>query len=204
MTSKSLLNYFVAVSELGKPPEEQEGILIEVKGQGGDTQKNREKALSIIQQMWSKGEIEVGKFPDGINDDNIFYVSSEAPKLKSSSATQESQTVLPVVQGAQEIIQLTKLQIEVQETAAEASPYVEIIKTVLERNRPLTAEEKDLAKDKKYGKTIDKLGLAIANQEEYQEQCTGNGHLILNAIAWQLSQETGRKIEGVNNKQNQE
>ncbi|MDJ0719935.1 MAG: hypothetical protein QNJ54_37905 [Prochloraceae cyanobacterium] len=194
MTSKSLVNYFVAVSELGKPPEEQEGILIEVKGQGGDTQKNREKALSIIQQMWSKGEIEVEKFPDGINDDNIFYVSSEAPKLKSSSATQESQTVLPVVQGAQEIIQLTKLQIEVQETAAEASPYVEIIKTVLERNRPLTAEEKDLAKDKKYGKTIEKLGLAIANQEEYQEQCTGNGHLILNAIAWQLSQETGRKI----------
>ena len=204
MTANSSVSYFVAVSELSKPPEEQEGILIEVKGQGGDTEKNRSKALSIIQQMWEKGEIEAGKFPDGISQENIFYVSSDRSDLKFSSALKESQTVSPVVQGAQEIIQLTKLQIEVQETAAEASPYVEIVKTVLERTRPLTPEEKDLAKDKKYGKTIEKLGLAIANQEEYQEKCTGNGHLILNAISWQLSQGLTLKSDVVNNETNKD
>ncbi len=204
MTVNSSVSYFVAVSELSKSPEEQEGILIEVKGQGGDTEKNRSKALSIIQQMWEKGEIEAGKFPDGISQENIFYVSSDRSDLKFSSALKESQTVSPVVQGAQEIIQLTKLQIEVQETAAEASPYVEIVKTVLERTRPLTPEEKDVAKDKKYGKTIEKLGLAIANQEEYQEKCTGNGHLILNAISWQLSQGLTLKSDVVNNETNKD
>ncbi|MDJ0716817.1 MAG: tyrosine-type recombinase/integrase [Prochloraceae cyanobacterium] len=81
---------------------------------------------------------------------------------------------------------------------------MEIIKTVLERNRPLTPEEKDLAKDKKYGKTIEKLGLAIANQEEYQEQCTGNGHLILNAIDWQLNQGANFKSDAVNKEANKD
>ncbi|MEO0836472.1 MAG: hypothetical protein AAFY16_10925 [Cyanobacteria bacterium J06642_3] len=59
---------------------------------------------------------------------------------------------------------------------------------VLERSRPLTSEEKELAKDKKYGKTIEKLGSVVAAQEEFQETCSGNGNLVLNAIAWQLSQ----------------
>ena len=204
MSVNSSVSYFVAVSELDKSPEEQEGILIEVKGKGGDTKKNRSKALSIIHQMWEKGEIESDKFPDGISQENIFYVPPDSPNLKSSSALKESQTLSPVVQGAQEIIQLTKLQIEVQETAAEASPYVGIVKTVLERKRPLTPEEKDVAKDKKYGKTIEKLGLAIANQEEYQEKCTGNGHLILNAIAWQLNQGVNLKSDAVNNEPNKD
>ncbi|MDJ0716816.1 MAG: hypothetical protein QNJ54_21805 [Prochloraceae cyanobacterium] len=108
MSVNSSVSYFVAVSDLQKSPEEQEGILIEVKGQGGDTQKNRSKALLIIQQMWSKGEIEAGKFPEGINSENIFYVPSSGSKLKSSIAVKESQTVSPIVLGAQEIIQLTR------------------------------------------------------------------------------------------------
>ncbi len=204
MTVNSSVSYFVAVSDLSKSPEEQEGILIEVKAKGGDTEKNRSKALSIIHQMWEKGEIESDKFPDGISQENIFYVSPDSPNLKSSSALKESQTLSPVVQGAQEIIQLTKLQIEVQETAEEASPYIGIVKTVIERTRPLTAQEKDLAKDKKYGKTIEKLGLAIANQEEYQEKCTGNGHLILNAIAWQLNQGVNPKSDTVSSEPNKD
>ena len=204
MTVNSSVSYFVAVSDLSKSPEEQEGILIEVKAKGGDTEKNRGKALSIIHQMWEKGEIESDKFPDGISQENIFYVSPDSPNLKSSSALKESQVLSPVVQGAQEIIQLTKLQIEVQETAEEASPYIGIVKTVIERTRPLTAEEKDLAKDKKYGKTIEKLGLAIANQEEFQEKCTGNGHLILNAIAWQLNQGVNPQSDAVNSEINKD
>ena len=44
-----------------------------------------------------------------------------------------------------------------------------------------------MAKDKKYGKTIEKLGGIIATQEEFQANCSGNGVLILNAIAWQLN-----------------
>lgn len=107
MSVNSSVSYFVAVSELDKSPEEQEGILIEVKGKGGDTKKNRSKALSIIHQMWEKGEIEPDLFPDGISPENIFYVPADRPNLKSSSALKESQTLSPVVQGAQEIIQLT-------------------------------------------------------------------------------------------------
>ncbi|MEL6930965.1 MAG: hypothetical protein AAFO95_20415, partial [Cyanobacteria bacterium J06600_6] len=96
--------------------------------------------------------------------------------------------LLPIVQGAKEIIQLTKLQLDVQEASEQAEQYVPIIKVVLERSRPLTSEEKELAKDKKYGKTIEKLGSIVAQQEEFQETCTGNGSLVLNAIAWQLNQ----------------
>ncbi|MGK7873205.1 MAG: hypothetical protein AB4426_07800 [Xenococcaceae cyanobacterium] len=185
--TKAVAN-FVAVSDLSKPVEEQEGILLEVEGRGGDTEKNRAKALSIVNQMWENGEIEADKFPDGITLDNIFYVPTQKPQLKSPQSLNSEEELLPVVQGAQEVIQLTKLQVEVQEAAQEAAPYIPIIEAVLDRTRPLTLEEKDLAKEKKYGKIIERIGAAIANQEQYRETCTGNGKLILNAIAWQLNQ----------------
>ena len=188
MRKTKAVTYFVAVSDISKPVAEQEGILLEVDGRGGDTQKNRDRALSIINQMWENGEIEADTFPDGITLDHIFYVPPNSPQLKSPQSLNSSGKLLPVVQGAQEIIQLTKLQIEVQEAAEEATPYIPIIEAVLDRSRPLTIEEKDLAKEKKYGKVIERVGAAIANQEEFQETCTGNGKLILNAIAWQLNQ----------------
>lgn len=204
MAKTSSVTHFVAVSDLSKPVANQEGILIEVEGKGGDNQKNRAKALEILNQMWEKGEIEADKFPDGLTQENIFYVPANSPHLQSPQALKEAQKLLPVVQGAQEIIQLTKLQIEVQQAAEEAEPYVPIIQAVLERTRPLTAEEKDLAKDKKYGKTLEKLGAAIAGQEEYQENCTGNGNLILNAIAWQLNQGVKVKSEMIENPQKED
>ncbi|BAZ45268.1 hypothetical protein NIES4102_22870 [Chondrocystis sp. NIES-4102] len=195
MAKTATVSHFVAVSDLSKPATEQEGILIEVPGSGGDTAKNRAKALDIVQEMWEKEEIDVERFPDGLTEDNIFYVplnSLEIASKNTMSADEqqplESQELLPIVQGAQEIIQLTKLQLEVQEASEQASQYVPIIKVILERSRPLTAEEKDLAKDKKYGKTIERLGEVVAAQEEYQQTCSGNGDLILNAIAWQLNQ----------------
>ena len=187
MAKTSAVSHFVAVSDLDKPPTEQEGILIEVPGTG-DTKKNRAKALDIVQEMWEKEEIDVNRFPDGLTIDHIFYVPANNTQVYSNQAVSEGQNLIPIVQGAQEIIQLTKLQLEVQEASEQAQQYVPIIKVVLERSRPLTAEEKDLAKDKKYGKTIEKLGSVVAAQEEFQETCTGNGNLILNAIAWQLSQ----------------
>ena len=193
MAKTSPVSHFVAVSDLSKPPAEQEGILVEVSGTPGDTKKNRAKALDIVQEMWEKEEIDLNRFPDGLTSDHIFYVPSDSPQVKSSKAVSDSQELLPIVQGAKEIIQLTKLQLEVQEASEQAQQYVPIIKTVLERSRPLSPEEKELAKDKKYGKTIEKLGSIVAAQEEYQESCTGNGSLILNAIAWQLEQ--GNKPE---------
>ncbi len=200
MAKTSAVSHFVAVSDLSKPAAEQEGILVEVKGATGDTPKNREKALEIVREMWEKEEINPDLFPDGITQDNIHYVPPTSTKVKSNSSkivsevaknlksSVEDNKLLPIIEGAQEIIQLTKLQIEVQEASEQASQYVPIIKTILERSRPLTPEEKDLAKDKKYGKTIEKLGSIIAEQEEYQEKCSGKGNLILNAIAWQLNQ----------------
>ena len=187
MAKTPAVSHFVAVSDLSKPAEQQEGILIEVPGTG-DTKKNRAKALDLVQEMWEKEEIDVDRFPDGLTPDHIFYVPSDSPQVKSHNKVSDSQELLPIVQGAKEIIQLTKLQLEVQEASEQAEQYVPIIKVVLERSRPLTAEEKELAKDKKYGKTIEKLGSVVAQQEEFQSTCTGNGNLVLNAIAWQLSQ----------------
>ena len=187
MAKTSAVSHFVAVSDLSKPAAEQEGILIEVPGTG-DTKKNRAKALNMVQEMWEKEEIDVNRFPDGLTLDHIFYVPSDSPQAKSTPDVSDSQELLPIVQGAKEIIQLTKLQLEVQEASEQAEQYVPIIKVVLERSRPLTAEEKELAKDKKYGKTIEKLGSVVAAQEEFQETCSGNGSLVLNAIAWQLGQ----------------
>ena len=186
MVKNSNLAQFVAVSDLSKPANEQEGILVEVKGTGGDTEKNRAKALEIVRQMWEKEEIEADLFPDGITSEHIFYVPAISSSDRSSNGKKNNQGLSPIVEGAQEIIQLTKLQIEAQEASEQAQPYVPIIQAILDRTRPLTAEEKELAKDKKYGKTIEKLGSVIASQEEFQANCSGNGVLILNAIAWQL------------------
>ena len=188
MAKTAPISHFVAVSDLSKPALEQEGILVEVPGTAGDTKKNRAKALDIVREMWEKEEIDVNRFPDGLTQEHIFYVPSDSHKVKPNKAVSDSQELLPIVQGAKEIIQLTKLQIEVQEASEQASQYVPIVKVVLERSRPLTTEEKELAKDKKYGKTIEKLGSVVAAQEEFQETCSGNGSLVLNAIAWQLSQ----------------
>ncbi|MGL5938824.1 MAG: hypothetical protein ACRC2S_00325 [Waterburya sp.] len=188
MAKTSAVSHFVAISDLSKPVTEQEGILIEVPGTTGDTAKNRAKALDIVQEMWEKEEIDVNRFPDGLTPDHIFYVPLDSPQVKSSKNVSDSQELLPIVQGAQEIINLTKLQLEVQEASEQAAQYVPIIQVILERSRPLTPEEKDLAKDKKYGKTIEKLGEIVAAQEEYQQTCSGHGNLILNAIAWQLNQ----------------
>ena len=207
MAKTSAVSHFVAVSDLSKPAEEQEGILIEVKAAGGDTSKNREKALDIAREMWEQEEIEVDLFPDGITQENIFYVpqvnsankSSSAAKKNSAVKDDKEQKIIPIVQGAQEIIHLTKLQIEAQEASEQAAQYVPIIKAILDRTRPLTPEEKELAKDKKYGKTLEKLGSTIASQEEYQESCSGNASLILNAIAWQLNQNPNSSTPGKDN-----
>ncbi len=193
--AKTSISHFVAVSDLSKPAAEQEGILVEVSATGGDTKKNRARALDIVQEMWEKEEIDVDRFPDGLTQDHIFYVPSDSPKVKSNKAVSDNQELLPIVQGAKEIIQLTKLQLEVQEASEQAEQYVPIIKVVLERSRPLTSEEKELAKDKKYGKTIEKLGSIVAEQEEFQETCTGNGSLVLNAIAWQLDQGVDPQVD---------
>ena len=194
MAKTPAVSHFVAVSDLSKPAAEQEGILVEVPG-AGDTKKNRAKALDLVQEMWEKEEIDVNRFPDGLTSEHIFYVPTDSPQVKSTKAVSDSQELLPIVQGAKEIVQLTKLQLEVQEASEQAEQYVPIIKVVLERSRPLSAEEKELAKDKKYGKTIEKLGSIVAAQEDFQENCTGNGSLVLNAIAWQLSQGTEPKAE---------
>ena len=195
MARTKAVTYYVAVSDLSKPPEEQEGILLEVEGRGGDTEKNRAKALSIVNQMWANGEIADNKFPDGITKDNIFYVAPNNSQVNLQKSSNNQANLPPVLQGAQEIIQLTKLQIEIQEATEEAVPYIPIIEAVLDRTRPLTPEEKDLAKDKKYGKIIERIGKAIAEQEEYQQDCTGNGKLIINAIAWQLDRKNAAKSQ---------
>lgn len=187
MGRRKSVSHFVAVSDLSRPPEKQEGILVEVEGRGGDTPENRKKALEILGRMWEQGEIEPDKFPDGLADENILYVPPEEAKVETVEEIDEA-NLPPIVRGAREIVQLTRLQLEVQEVAEEAAPYVPIIQVILDRSRPLTTEEKEIVKDKKYGRTLERLGLSIAEQDEYRERVTGQANLILNAIAWQ----TGR------------
>jgi hypothetical protein len=187
MTRTSSITHYVAVSDFSQPLSEQEGILIEVEGRGGDNPKNRARALEIAHQMWEQGDIEADKFPDGLTPDNILYVPPDSPNLKSARGLKKISQVPPIVQGAQEIIQLTKLQLQVQEVAEEAGPYLPIIHAVLERTRPLTAKEKELVQDKKYARTIEKLATMIAEQENYRTSGTKYANLILNAIAWQLN-----------------
>ncbi len=188
MPRRKSVTHFVAVNDLEQPPEEQEGLLIEVPHKGGDIPSNREKALEIVLTMWEKGEIEADLFPNGLNSENIFFVPPDSPRLQTSYVIKESPSIPPIVQGAQEIIHLTKLQLEVQETAEDAAPYVPIIEAVLSGNRPLNPSEREIARDKKYAKVITKLGEIVATQSDYRENCTGNAKLILNAIAWQSQQ----------------
>ncbi|MEM8639421.1 MAG: hypothetical protein AAGG51_11475 [Cyanobacteria bacterium P01_G01_bin.54] len=181
--------HFVAISDLSQAPESQEGLLVTVEGRGGDTKRNRTQALDRITQMWENGNIAEHLFPDGISQANLQFVPPlEDFNSMSDAPETASPELAPIVQGAREIIELTKLQIEAQEAAQEASPYVPIIQAVIERSRPLTDDEKTLAKEKKYGKIIERFGAAIAKQEEYQAQCTGNSKLVLNAIAWHQEQ----------------
>ncbi|MCW6036864.1 hypothetical protein K4A83_11405 [Spirulina subsalsa FACHB-351] len=187
MAKSKAVAHFVAVSDTSKPLAEQEGILVTIDGRGGDTEKNRAKALEVVTQMWEAGEIEDEKFPNGISEENIVYVPPQSPQLQTLEDLKQEE-LPPIVQGAQEIIELTRLQVEVQEAAEDVAPYTPIIEAVLERTRPLTAEEKEMAKERKYGKAIERVGYAIAQQEECRERSTGNGKLILNAIAWQLQQ----------------
>jgi hypothetical protein len=183
------VTHFVAVSDLRKPLTSQEGILIEVAGRGGDSPQNRAKALEIAHQMWEKGEIEADKFPDGLTQDNIFYVAPDSPQVQLPSPAKTAHKVPPIIQGAQEIIELTKLQLEIQEIAQDAEVYLPIIQAVLERARPLTAKERQLAQDKRFAKTLEKLAAAIAQQEYYRETHSKYGKLILNALTWQLNKE---------------
>ncbi len=188
MPRRKSVTYFVAVNDLSQPPSEQEGFLIEVPQKGGDTPANREKAREIVLGMWEQGEIKADLFPNGLNEENIFYVPPDSPRLQKSDAIKASRPIPPIVEGAQEIIHLTKLQLEVQEAAEEAAPYVPIIEAVLSGTRPLNSSEREIARDKKYAKAISKLGEMVASQSDYRESCTGNAKLILNAISWQCEQ----------------
>jgi hypothetical protein len=187
MARTSSVTHFVAISEFSQPLRFQEGILIEVAGRGGDTPKNRAKALEIAHQMWQKGEIEADKFPDGLGEENIVYVPPESPPGQLTQTVPVSEKMPPIVQGAREIVELTKLQLEVQQVAEEASVYLPIIQAVLERTRPLTPEEKGSVQDKRFAKTLEKLAATIAKQEQYREKGVKYGQLILNAINWQLN-----------------
>lgn len=181
MTRQATVTHFVAVSDLSQPATSQEGILIEVTGRGGDTPGNRAKALAIAQKKWETGEIAAEKFPEGLTLENIAYVPPE-----SAASVQKPPKLPPLIQGAQEILELTKLQLEVQQIAVEAEPYLPIIQAVLQGTRPFTAKEKELVQDKHFSKTLERFAATLTKQEQYRDNSPGYGKLVLNALAWQL------------------
>lgn len=187
MPRTASVTHFVAISDLSQPPNTQSGILIEVAGKGGNSRQNRAKALEIALKMWQNGEIEEDQFPDGLTEENIVYVPSDNDPVESPQNSQKTTKIPPIVRGAQEIVELTKLQLDVQDLAQEAEIYLPIIQAVLGRTRPLTTKEKELVQDKQFAKTLEKLALTIAKQEQYREEGFKYAQLILNAIAWQLN-----------------
>jgi hypothetical protein len=188
MARKAFVTHFVAVSDLSRPLKSQEGILIEVAGKGGDSPENRAKALEIAAQMWENGAIEAGQFPDGLTEENIVYVPPDSSPELFLKKEPKNEPIPPIVKGAQEIIELTKLQLEVQQMVEDAKVYLPIIQTLLDGKRPLTAKEKDLVQDKQFSKTLEKLALTIAKQDKYRSEGVKYAKLILNAITWQSGQ----------------
>jgi hypothetical protein len=188
MARKASVTHFVAVSDLSRSLKSQEGILIEVAGKGGDSPENRAKALEIAAQMWENGAIEAGQFPDGLTAENIVYVPPDSSPELLLKKEPQNEPIPPIVKGAQEIIELTKLQLEVQQMVEDAKVYLPIIQTLLDGKRPLTVKEKDLVQDKQFSKTLEKLALTIAKQDKYRSEGVKYAKLILNAITWQLGQ----------------
>lgn len=181
--------HFVAIDDVTKAQDSLEGFLISFSGHGGDSMTNRKKALEIAQQQWSEGKIEESMFSQGLSEENIVFIPADSPRLtQSEEESKETEELPPIVQGAQEIIELTRLQLQVEELGDEVKPYKPIIEAILSGERSLTSSEREIVKDKKYSKGLIKFAETIAEQEDYRERVSENVHLILNRLDWEAEQ----------------
>ncbi len=93
MPRGKLTGEYVAVSDLTKGVNQQEGYLLIVEGRGGYTDKNRQKALSLALCKYEKEEFPVDEFPDGITLEHILPAAPYPPILNE-------QELLPIQIGA--------------------------------------------------------------------------------------------------------
>ncbi len=167
---KSTVNYTV-IDDLSLPPEAQKATVIQVEGRGGDTQKNRERALEMALKMFENGEIT--GFPDGLNLENIVYT----PPIEESATPEED--LRPIQRAAREALKTVELFIQKQEAIEAATPCLEILEIAAANNgKRLTSEQITQAKDRSFGKTINNLADAIATQEIFLESSEGLTEMI--------------------------
>ena len=176
---KSTVEY-VAINDLTKPINEQSGYVLVVEGRGGYTDKNRQKALELALHKYSSGELPIDKFPDGLTLEHIL------PDADSGSDVGEIE-LLPIQVGAREAADLARLQADVQDAIEEVMPYqgvLEKLKDLQSSSLPmLTNEEKEQVLDKNFSKALHQMASAIANQSDYQQQCSGSYKLIIDIIS---------------------
>lgn len=175
---KSVVEYTV-VEDPSKSPSEQQGYALVIEGRGGDTEKNRARALEVALTKYENGEIPADRFKNGLGAENILYVPP--PKGKDEEE-EEEETLLPIQLGAREAIEKTKLALATHQAVQEVLPYLPLLKLVSDydnRPRKLTSEEMNTASDKGYGKAIEKFGAAVAEEQQFHANSTGNDKLII-------------------------
>lgn len=192
---KSTVSYTV-IDDLSLPPETQKGTVIQVEGRGGDTPKNRERALEIALKMFEDGEIT--GFPDGLNLENIVYT----PPVDEPATPEE--TLRPIQRAAREALKTVELFIQKQEAIDAATLCLEILEIAVANNgKRLTYEQVAQAKDRSFGKTINNLADAIATQEIFLESAEGLTEMITSIIRDGQIVATAEDIEKATQKGNQ-
>jgi hypothetical protein len=174
---KSTVEY-VLISDPTKLVKEQEGYLLLVEGRSY-ADKNHHKALELALLKYEEGEFPDDKFPDGITLEHILPAAPEPLAL-------EEQELLPIQIGAREVVELVRLQVDVQDAIEEVIPYRGTLEKLKdygsEAQALLTPEEKEKVRDRNFPKVLNQMASAIVSQEDYRQNCTGYYKMIIDII----------------------
>lgn len=168
--SSPTLNYLI-IDDLEQPPEQRVGTLVRLSGRR-DSAKTRQGAIELVRKLWEEDLLPADRFANGIHQDSIMAVSEPT----------DTQTLLPVERGAQELCQLLSLQVTHQQTCQEARPLVSLVQAVLDNERSLTPDELELASDRKTGKLLQKVASSHAELSRFRDSMSGDARLILEII----------------------
>ncbi|MBE9039979.1 hypothetical protein IQ235_04130 [Oscillatoriales cyanobacterium LEGE 11467] len=163
--------HYLIIDNLEAPEIEREGVLV-LLGAKKDSSRARQQAIELVRTLWEEERLPEERFANGITEESIVSISqkTENPKLT------------PVEQGAVELCELLALQVSYQQACVDAAPLVPVVRAVVEEERALSAEELEIAKDKKTAKILQKVAAASADLSRFREAMSGNAKLILEVI----------------------
>lgn len=168
--SPGIVSYLV-IDDLEKPPNQRSGTIVRLSARR-DTPRTRQAAIELVRTLWEDDRLPVERFANGITEDSIMAVSEPT----------DTANLLPVERGAQELCHLLNLQVSHQQACTDARPLVAVVQAVLEDERSLTAEELELAGDRKTAKTLQKVATTKAELSRFRESMSGDARLILEII----------------------